>query len=79
MEAYNQFVCGWVKEVKIWGKGGKYLTTGHVNACSLADLIPFNTGSSFTETLLSCWIEESGVICCAHYNCIAGLGETCTH
>ncbi len=21
MEAYNQFVCGWVKEVKIWEKG----------------------------------------------------------
>ncbi len=32
MEAYNQFVCGWVKEVKIWKKGGKYLTTGHVSS-----------------------------------------------
>ncbi len=29
MKAYNQFVCGWVKEVK---KGGKYLTTGHVSS-----------------------------------------------
>ena len=33
------------------------------------------------ETPLSCWIvtEESGEICCAHCNCMAGLGETCTH
>ena len=31
LESYNQFVCGWVKEVQIWKKGGKYLTTGHVS------------------------------------------------
>ena len=33
------------------------------------------------ETPLSCWavLEESGEIYCAHCNCMAGLGETCTH
>ena len=33
------------------------------------------------ETPLSCWIiiEETGEIACAHCNCIAALGETCTH
>ena len=33
------------------------------------------------ETSLSCWVvlEENGEICCAHCNCVAGLGETCTH
>ena len=33
------------------------------------------------ETPLKCWIviEESGEVCCGHCNCIAGLGETCTH
>ena len=33
------------------------------------------------ETPISCWIivEETGEICCAHCNCMAGLGETCTH
>ena len=32
------------------------------------------------ETTLSCWavLEENGEICCAHCNCMAGLGETCT-
>lgn len=30
---------------------------------------------------MSCWIilERNGEICCAHCNCMAGLGETCTH
>lgn len=34
-----------------------------------------------SETPLSCWIiiEESGEVSCAHCNCMAGLGETCTH
>ena len=33
------------------------------------------------ETPLSCWVvvEENGEICCAHCNCMAGLGETCTY
>ena len=33
------------------------------------------------EAPLSCWavLEESGEICCAHCNCMVGLGETCTH
>ena len=33
------------------------------------------------ETPLSCWVivEENGEICCAHCNCMAGLGATCTY
>ena len=33
------------------------------------------------ETPLSCWIvcESSGEVVCAHCNCMAGLGEVCTH
>ena len=33
------------------------------------------------ETPLSCWIiiERNGEVCWAHCNCMAGLGETCTH
>ena len=33
------------------------------------------------ETPLRVWIilEESGEVCCAHCNCMAGLGEVCTH
>jgi len=34
-----------------------------------------------SDTPYSCWlvIEVDGVIVCAHCNCMAGLGETCTH
>ena len=31
LEAYNQFVCGWVKDVKTRKVSGKYLTCGHVS------------------------------------------------
>ena len=31
LEAYNQFVCGWVKEVVTRKIAGKYLTTGRVS------------------------------------------------
>ena len=29
-ESYNQFVCGWVKEVNTWKVSGYYVTTGRV-------------------------------------------------
>ena len=34
-----------------------------------------------SETPLSCWIiiEETGEVCSAHCNCMAGLGEACSH
>ena len=34
-----------------------------------------------SETPLKCWviIETTGEISCAHCNCMAGLGEVCTH
>ena len=31
LEAYNQFVCGWVKDVKTKKVSGKYLTCGRVS------------------------------------------------
>ena len=31
LEAYNQFVCGWVKEINTRKVAGKYLTTGRVS------------------------------------------------
>ena len=70
LEAYNQFVCGWVKEVKSVCLNGKHVTVGRVRHCQ-----------RFSETPLHCWIitEVDGSVCCAHCNCMAGLGETCTH
>ena len=31
MEGYNQFVCGWVKDVKAWSVSGKCVITGKVS------------------------------------------------
>ena len=31
LESYNQFVCGWIKEVKTWKKFGKFIITGRVS------------------------------------------------
>ena len=31
LESYNQFVCGWVKEVNTWKKFGKFIITGRVS------------------------------------------------
>ena len=31
LEAYNQFVCGWVKDVHSWKVAGKIVTTGRVS------------------------------------------------
>ena len=28
LEAYNQFVCSWIKEVRTWRVAGKYVITG---------------------------------------------------
>ena len=30
LKAYNQFVCGWIKDVLTWRVAGKYVTTGRV-------------------------------------------------
>ena len=32
LDAYNQFVCGWVKDAKTWVIAGKYVTMGQVSA-----------------------------------------------
>ena len=40
LEFYNQFVCGWVKEVKTWIKGEKFLIIGSVSSTrELVDII----------------------------------------
>ena len=40
LESYNQFVCGWVKEVKTWIKGENFLIIGRVSSTrELVDII----------------------------------------
>ena len=32
LEAYNQFVCGWVKDVYLWKIARKFVTAGRVSS-----------------------------------------------
>ena len=53
----------------------------NLGCCSLSLLIAGAHSQKFGATPLSCWmiIEKSGEVCCAHCNCMAGLGEACSH
>ena len=70
LEAYNQFVCGRVKDVKSFVCGSKHVTISRVRQLQ-----------RFSDTPLHSWIitKPDGEVCFAHCNCMAGLGETCTH
>ena len=67
LEAYNQFVSGWVKDVKSYGVEQKYVT--------VAQLLHSQ------RFLTHCWIitEPGGEVLCTLWNCMAGLGKTCTY
>ena len=66
LEAYNQFVCRWIKEVN---KSNFWLSK--VITCLSITCFRF----TIYEKLLACWIitEAIGEICCAHCNCMVGL------
>ena len=70
LESYNQFVCGWVKEVGQITFGDKCLMSARVRH-----------SQRMNETPLHCWLiaEKGGNVLTAHCNCMAGLGESCSH
>ena len=72
LEAYNQFVSGWVRDgrVKVYSTSGLVLHTAKVLH-----------SQKMSEKSLSPWaiIQQDGKILAAHCNCMAGLGEACTH
>ena len=70
LESYNQFVCGWVREVKCKVINNKHVVLGKVLHSQALNNIP-----------LKPWViaEKTGVINSGHCTCMAGLGETCTH
>ena len=87
LEAYNQFVSGWIKEVKVWDitASRKFVVKGRVSwlACMRVSVKVscFGAGMAsqkFTEVPLHCWIivDFNGEVCCAHCNCMA---KVCTH
>jgi len=85
LEAYSQFVSGWIKDVSTMEIAGKYLTTGRAMFPTilyyLMCCLQVRHSQRMDDKLLSCWIilKTSGEVCCAHCNCMAGLGEACSH
>ncbi|XP_065658127.1 uncharacterized protein LOC136082640 [Hydra vulgaris] len=70
LDSYNQFVSSWVINagVKLFEK--YVLIHGRVKHSQKMNDVPLHP-----------WIisEKSGNIVCAHCNCLAGLGESCSH
>ncbi|XP_038045001.1 uncharacterized protein LOC119725695 isoform X2 [Patiria miniata] len=70
LDAYNQFVSGWVRNVVSTVINGKHVVTAKVMH-----------SQRLREAALKPWLiaEKCGKIIATHCNCIAGLGEACTH
>jgi len=70
LESYNQMVCGWVKEIGLITFGQNCLVSARVRH-----------SQRMNETPLHPWLiaEKGGNVLTAHCNCMAGLGESCSH
>lgn len=73
LEGYKYLLAGWVGDIalhEIGGKESNVIITARVRH-----------SQSVTATPLQPWIaaQKNGIILCAHYNCMAGLGEACSH
>ncbi|KAL3870825.1 hypothetical protein ACJMK2_038862 [Sinanodonta woodiana] len=70
LDAYNQFVCGWVREKMSRVVNDNCLTTAKVLH-----------SQRMSEKPLQPWVvaERTGRILAAHCTCMAGLGEACSH
>ena len=76
LEGYKQFVDGWVSNVKVsaitshLSQKDKFLITAKVKHSQRLSVPPVKT-----------WVaaEKGGAVVCAHCDCMAGLGEACSH
>ncbi len=72
LEGYRQFVDGWVNNISVYltTRDSTYLVTAQVKHSQRLSVPPAKA-----------WIaaEGNGVVICAHCNCMAGLGEACSH
>ncbi|KAL5011782.1 hypothetical protein ScPMuIL_010333 [Solemya velum] len=70
LDAYNQFLSGWVRDVKTTIVNNLHLVIGRVMH-----------SQRLRETALKPWlvVEKNGKVVFVHCDCMAGLGETCTH
>ncbi|XP_014661478.1 PREDICTED: uncharacterized protein LOC106804701 isoform X2 [Priapulus caudatus] len=70
LDAYNYFISGWVRELLVSVKGSKFVILSKVLH-----------SQRLSEPPLQVWVicEKDGCVVCGHCNCMAGLGETCSH
>ncbi|XP_018014535.1 uncharacterized protein LOC108671493 [Hyalella azteca] len=72
LESYKQFVDGWVQEI---------YTHKPANCNNTVIAAKVMHSMRLNEKLLKPWIiaDADGTIISAHCDCVAGVGETCTH
>ena len=72
-EGYRQFVDGWVSNVKV------IQIPPRSNSCLI--MAGVKHSQRFSLSPVKAWIgsEKNGVVLCARCNCMAGLGEACSH
>ena len=70
LEGYRQFIDGWVSDIRVTAYNDKFLVTAKVKHSQRLSAPPAKA-----------WIgvEKSGTIICGHCDCMAGLGEACSH
>ena len=77
LESYDRFVSGWVRKVETY----KYIYCDTKPMAYYVVRGKVNHIQRLSETPLQAWFicGEEGTIITAHCNCMAGLGETCSH
>ena len=70
MEGYRQFVDGWVSNIIVVAVNSRFLITAKIKHSQRLSTSP-----------VIAWVaaEKTGMIICAHCDCMAGLGEACSH
>ena len=73
LEGYKYFVDGWVNKVVVWS------VKSQSKACVVYGTVKHSQRLSASP--LEAWVavERDGLVICAHCNCMAGLGEACSH
>ena len=73
LDAYKYFVDGWVSDILVW------TVPSHSKACVVSGKVKHS--QKLSADPLQPWVavENEGLVVCAHCNCMAGLGEACSH
>ena len=75
LEAYNQFVNGWVSNIVVTMS----TATDKTKIYLFTALVKHSQSLSLPSLKFWVVIKQSGTVVCAHCNCMAGYGEVCSH